>query len=61
MSSEVNDVAPTSLSHLVGQRSVIEQVRVAIDAAFADKDDQGRRQLTAKGLEHLSIVRPKIV
>jgi holliday junction DNA helicase RuvB len=36
MSSEVNDVAPSSLSHLVGQRSVIEQVRVAIDAAFAD-------------------------
>ena len=34
--NEVNDVAPSSLSHLVGQRSVIEQVRVAIDAAFAD-------------------------
>ena len=34
--NEVNDVAPSSLSHLVGQKSVIEQVRVAIDAAFAD-------------------------
>jgi holliday junction DNA helicase RuvB len=33
---EVNDFAPTSLNHIVGQKSVIEQVRVAIDAAFAD-------------------------
>lgn len=35
-SNEVNDVKPTSLKHLVGQRSVIEQVSVALDAAFAD-------------------------
>ena len=35
--NEINDVAPSSLSHLIGQKSVIEQVRVAIDAAFADK------------------------
>lgn len=27
---------PSSLNHLVGQRSVIDQVRVAIDAAFQD-------------------------
>ena len=33
---EVNDVAPTSLTHIVGQRGVIDQVAVAIDAAFAD-------------------------
>ena len=33
---EINDVAPTSLNHIVGQRSVVEQVRVAIDAAFED-------------------------
>jgi Holliday junction DNA helicase RuvB len=34
--SEINDVGPTSLNHVVGQRSVIDQVRVAIDAAFED-------------------------
>ena len=34
--SEVGDVAPSSLSHLIGQRSVIAQVSVALDAAFAD-------------------------
>jgi Holliday junction DNA helicase RuvB len=33
---EVNDVAPTSLKHLVGQKGVVDQVAVAIDAAFAD-------------------------
>jgi holliday junction DNA helicase RuvB len=35
-SFEVGDVAPSSLSHLIGQRGVIDQVSVAIDAAFAD-------------------------
>jgi holliday junction DNA helicase RuvB len=35
--NEINDVQPTSLSHLIGNRGVIEQVRVAIDAAFEDK------------------------
>lgn len=34
--TEVNAVAPTSLQAMVGQRSVVEQVAVAIDAAFAD-------------------------
>jgi len=38
-SVEINDVAPTSLNHIVGQRSVVEQVRVGLDAAFED----GRR------------------
>jgi Holliday junction DNA helicase RuvB len=33
---EVNDIKPTSLSHIVGQRSVVNQVRVALDAAFQD-------------------------
>jgi Holliday junction DNA helicase RuvB len=33
---EINDVTPTSLSHIVGQRAVVEQVRVAVEAAFAD-------------------------
>jgi holliday junction DNA helicase RuvB len=34
--NEINDVAPTSLAHLIGQRSVVEQVRVAVDAAQMD-------------------------
>ena len=34
--SEINEVAPTSLSHLVGQRGVVDQVAVALEAAFAD-------------------------
>src|SRR5271165_5452872 len=34
--NEINDVSPTSLNHIIGQRSVVEQVRVAVEAAFAD-------------------------
>lgn len=34
--SDINDVAPTSLSHLTGQRSVVAQVEVALEAAWAD-------------------------
>lgn len=33
---EISEVKPTSLKHLIGQRSVIDQVSVALDAAFAD-------------------------
>ncbi len=33
---DMNDVLPTSLSHLIGQRSVVEQVKVALDAAHQD-------------------------
>lgn len=33
---EVNEVKPTSLKHLIGQKSVINQVSVALEAAFAD-------------------------
>src|SRR5271157_1901076 len=33
---EINDVSPSALNHIVGQRSVVEQVKVAIEAAFAD-------------------------
>ena len=36
MSIEVNDARPSSLSHLVGQSTVIAQVSTAIDAAFED-------------------------
>jgi holliday junction DNA helicase RuvB len=35
--ADVGDVSPTSLSHLIGQRSVVEQLRVALEAAFADR------------------------
>jgi Holliday junction DNA helicase RuvB len=34
--NEINDVAPSSLSHIVGQASVKAQVAVALEAAFAD-------------------------
>lgn len=48
MNHEVNDIKPTSLNHIVGQRSVVEQVRVALDASFQD----GRR------LDHCLMVGP---
>lgn len=35
--NEINDVAPSSLKHIIGQKSVVEQVRVGIEAAFADQ------------------------
>ena len=34
--TEIDAVAPSSLSHLIGQRGVIDQVRVALDAAQMD-------------------------
>ena len=34
--SEVNDVQPSSLSHLIGHRGVVDQVLVAMEAAWAD-------------------------
>lgn len=46
--NEVGDVAPSSLSHIVGQRGVIDQVTVAIDAAFADN----------KKIDHCLLVGP---
>ena len=36
MNKQINDAAPSSLSHLVGQGAIIAQVRTAIDAAFED-------------------------
>jgi len=45
---ELNDVNPTSLSHLIGQKSVVDQVAVAIDAAFADN----------KRMDHCLLVGP---
>ena len=34
--TDFNSVQPTSLSHLIGNRGVIEQVTVALDFAFQD-------------------------
>lgn len=34
--SELNDVSPSSLKHMIGQKGVIAQIAVALDAAFAD-------------------------
>jgi Holliday junction DNA helicase RuvB len=34
--NEIHDVAPSSLSHIVGQKSVVAQVTVALEAAWAD-------------------------
>jgi holliday junction DNA helicase RuvB len=33
---DINDAKPNSINHIVGQRSVVEQVSVALDAAFTD-------------------------
>ena len=33
---ELNDVGPTSIAHIIGQRGVVDQLRVALDAAFED-------------------------
>ena len=34
--SDLNDVRPSSIRHIVGQHSVVDQVTTAIEAAFAD-------------------------
>ena len=33
---DINDIKPSSISHIVGQRKVVEQVKVALDAAQQD-------------------------
>lgn len=33
---DVNDIRPSSISHIIGQRKVVEQVKVALDAAQQD-------------------------
>ena len=35
-STDINDCNPTSLSHLIGQRKVVEQIEVALDATQQD-------------------------
>jgi holliday junction DNA helicase RuvB len=46
--SDIRDTVPSSLNHLIGQKSVINQVAVAIEAAFAD----------GKKFEHALLVGP---
>lgn len=46
--AEINDLAPTSLSHIIGQRGVIAQVTVALDAA----------QIDGKKFDHALLVGP---
>lgn len=36
MTNEINDVKPNSIKNLIGQKGVLDQVGVALDAAFAD-------------------------
>ena len=36
MPHDLNDATPTSLSHIIGQQGVTNQLRVALDAAFED-------------------------
>lgn len=47
-STDMNQIGPSSLGHLVGQKGVIEQVKVAIEAAFAD----------SKAFDHSLLVGP---
>jgi holliday junction DNA helicase RuvB len=35
-SRDIHDVGPTSLSHIVGQKAVVTQLQIAIDASFED-------------------------
>jgi Holliday junction DNA helicase RuvB len=36
MAHDLNDASPTSLTHIVGQKAVVNQLRVALDACFED-------------------------
>lgn len=46
--NEINDVAPSSIRHLIGQKAVIDQVSVALDAA----------QMDCRKFEHSLLVGP---
>jgi Holliday junction DNA helicase RuvB len=46
--NDISSVSPSSLSHIVGQRSVLDQVTVALDAA----------QIDAKKFDHALLVGP---
>ena len=36
--NEINDVTPSSLGHIIGQKSVVAQIKVALDAAQQVQD-----------------------
>ena len=36
MNHDINDIRPTSISHMVGQPGIVERVKVALDAAHMD-------------------------
>ena len=36
MPHDLNDATPSSFSHIVGQKTVVDQLQVALDASFAD-------------------------
>jgi Holliday junction DNA helicase RuvB len=36
MPADINDTSPTSLNHIIGQRTVVDQLRVALDACWQD-------------------------
>ena len=36
MAHDLNDATPSSFSHIVGQKTVVDQLQVALDASFAD-------------------------
>jgi Holliday junction DNA helicase RuvB len=36
MAQDLNDAAPSSLAHIIGQRAVVNQLQVALDASFQD-------------------------
>ena len=46
--NDINDVSPSSLSHVIGARGIVAQVSTAIDAAFAD----------ARSMDHCLLVGP---
>ncbi|MGO9113414.1 MAG: Holliday junction DNA helicase RuvB C-terminal domain-containing protein, partial [Thermoguttaceae bacterium] len=35
-SSDLNDATPSSFAHIIGQKTVVDQLQVALDASFAD-------------------------
>ncbi|MGO9112485.1 MAG: AAA family ATPase, partial [Thermoguttaceae bacterium] len=36
MAYDLNDATPSSFSHIIGQKAVVDQLQVALDASFAD-------------------------
>lgn len=47
--TDINDIGPSAVGHLVGQKSVVEQVRVALEAAWADQRPYDHTLLVGPG------------